>query len=323
MSSADPHPTASSSLVGGTPAARPGRFGRRALLGTALGVAAVGAVGCQVDTGSGGSASRSAQAGKINIPDYPTPPEASGTVSWLDSGDLKSVFETAVLDAYTGKHPKIKNDYQGTSWETIRQVVSVGIRNGSAPDVFALPPDIPAQTAIAQGWVRPIEDLLPDFDAWRARWPKTALIPGIHIFDGQVYNFPLNSSRRLDKLLFVDTANLKKAGYDDPIATIKTWDDIHTALSRSVAQGSSGLMIGKDGLASTVAGLATTIGWTGSLNSWSGMDMRPGNTGTTPRRSCRRSSSWPGWSRTSSSCRASSPWWTRTPASSSPPARAP
>lgn len=255
---------------------RSGRIARRTLLGTVLAAVTAGAVGCQVDTGTGSSATRSAEAGKIKIPDYATKPEASGTVSWLDSGDLKSVFETAVLDAYTAKYAKIKNDYQGTSWETIRQVVSVGIRNNSAPDVFALPPDIPAQTAIAQGWVQPIEKLLPDFESWRAKWPKTALIPGIHIFDDKVYNFPLNSSRRLDKLLFVDSANLKKAGYDDPIAAIKTWDDIHEALTKSVAKGSSGLMIGKDGLAATVAGLATTVGWSGSLNSWTGLDMKTG-----------------------------------------------
>jgi multiple sugar transport system substrate-binding protein len=254
---------------------RSSRFGRRGLLGTALAAAGAAAVGCSVDTGSSDSAGKAA-AGSIKIPDYPTDPEKSGTVSWLDSGDLKSVFETAVLDAYTAKFPSIKNDYQGTSWDTIRQVVSVGIRNNSAPDVFALPPDIPAQTAIEQDWVQPIEELIPDFDAWRTKWPKTALIPGIHIFDNKVYNFPLNSSRRLDKMLFVDSANLKKAGYDDPISSIKNWADIRTALTKSVAKGSSGLMIGKDGLAATVAGLATTVGWSGSLNSWPGMDMKTG-----------------------------------------------
>ena len=119
MSSTTPHTLESAAL--GAPAGRSSSalLGRRALLGTALTAAAAGVVGCQVDTGSGGSAARSSQAGKINIPDAGKP-EESGTVSWLDSGDLKSVFETAVLDAYTAKYPKIKN---GKASTFLRRVV--------------------------------------------------------------------------------------------------------------------------------------------------------------------------------------------------------
>jgi multiple sugar transport system substrate-binding protein len=251
------------------------RIARRTRLGSALAGVAAATVGCQVDTGSAGAGVQSTAA-KINFPDYPTTVESSGTVRWLDSGDLKSVFETAVLDAFSSKHAKIKTDYQGTSWETVRQVLSLGIRNGSAPDVFQLPPDIPPQTAISENWVRPIQDLIPDFDTWRGHWSKTALIPGVHIFDDKVYSFPLNSSRRLDKMMFVDTANFKAAGYDDPVAQIKNWDDIHTALTKVVATGKSGLMIGRDGLGATVQGLATTLGWKGALNGWQGMDMKTG-----------------------------------------------
>jgi multiple sugar transport system substrate-binding protein len=264
-------------LPGAQPTSAAIRIGRRTLLGSVLAGAAAAAVGCSVDTGSAeGPGGSSAAQSKIKFPDYSTQVEAGGTVRWLDSGDLKSVFETAVLDAFSAKHTKIKNDYQGTSWDTVQQVLSLGIRNSSAPDVFQLPPAIPAQTAIAQKWVQPIEDLIPDFDNWRKQWPKTALIPGVHIFDGKVYSFPLNSSRRLDKMMFVDTANLKAAGYDDPIAQIKNWDDIHTALGKVVKTGKSGLMIARDGLGATVQGLATTLGWKGSLNSWQGMDMKTG-----------------------------------------------
>lgn len=251
------------------------KFGRRSLLGSALALTGVGALGCQVDAGSGGS-STSGAGSTIKFPDYPTKIESAGTLRWLDSGDLKSVFEKAALDAFTAKHPKIKNDYQGTGWETVRQELSLGFRNNSAPDVFNLPPDIPAQTAIAQGWVQPLDHLLPDPDAWREHWPETALIPGIHVFDDKIYTFPLNSSRRLSQLLMVDSDNLKAAGYDDPIAAITTWDDIHTALTKVVATGKAGLNIARDSLGGVVQGLATTLGWRGSLNGWTGMDMKTG-----------------------------------------------
>lgn len=257
----------------------PARVGRRALLGggaSLLAAASAGLTGCEIDTSTGtGSASDAT----IDFPDFATTVEESGTLSWLDSGDLKSVFETAVLRAFSSRHPKINNKYQGAGWETVQQVLSVGMRNESAPDVFALPPNnsIPAQTAIDQGWVQPIEDLIPDFAGWRKNWPQTALIPGIHIFNDKLYNFPLNSGRRLDKMLFLDSANMQKADYTDPAQQIKTWDDIYQALKRAVAAGTSGLMLARDGLAATVSALATSIGWKGMLGgSWSGIDFSTG-----------------------------------------------
>lgn len=261
---------------GAQPFVRPGSIARRTLLGSAVAAATLGVAGCQVDTGTGDPRPGDDSVGRIDFPDYSTTVEESGTLGWLDSGDLKSIYEKAVLDALTVKYPKIKNDYQGTGWETIQQVLSVGMRNNSAPDVFQLPPEIPPQTAIAQKWVRPIEDLIPDFDTWRKNWPDTALIPGVHVFDDVLYNYPLNSSRRIDKLMFVDSANLKKAGYDDPIAQIKNWDDIHAALTKVVESGSTGLLVAGDGLAPTVAALATSVGWSGSSNGWSGLDMKTG-----------------------------------------------
>lgn len=266
------------------------KLGRRTLLGSALALTGAGLIGCSVDTGSSstpnsgssgatnpspGSSATSGATG-IDFPSYSTKLESSGTVRWLDSGDLKSVFETAVLNAFTAKNPTLKNDYQGTSWDTVEQVLSLGLRNSSAPDIFDLPPTITSQTAIAQGWVRPLDDLIPDFDTWRKQWPATGLIPGIHVFNNKVYTFPLNSSRRLDKMLFVDTVNMKAAGYDDPIAQIKNWDDIYTALQKVVKTGKAGLMLGYDQLGATVQGLATTIGWLGALNGWAGMNMKTG-----------------------------------------------
>jgi len=251
------------------------KLGRRSFLASGLTLTGAGLLGCSVDTGSGSTGAPTASS-KINFPTYSSKLESTGTVRWLDSGDLKSVFEKAVLTAFSTKNPQLKTDYQGTSWDTVQQVLSLGFRNSSAPDIFNLPPNIPAQTAIAQDWVRPLDDLIPDFAHWRKAWPQTALIPGIHVFDDKVYTFPLNSSRRLDKMMFVDSANMKAAGYDDPIAQIKNWDDIHTALKKVVATGKAGLMIGQDALGSTVQGLATTLGWRGSLNGWAGMDMKTG-----------------------------------------------
>lgn len=77
-------------------------------------------------------------------------------------------------------------------------------------------------------------------------------------------------------MLFFDTKNLKAAGYDDPAQQISTWEEVHTALTKVVRTGKSGLMLGRDVIGDTVQSLAITLGWRGSLNGWAGMDMKTG-----------------------------------------------
>ena len=76
-------------------------------------------------------------------------------VLWMDSGDLKAVFIGAVIDAFGEQFPEVTTKYDGSGWDQVNQVVPLGIRNGSAPDVFALPQNVPAETAINEGWVQP------------------------------------------------------------------------------------------------------------------------------------------------------------------------
>ena len=127
---------------------------RRRLLGVAaFGTVTAALTGCQVDTSTGGGTDGRQAANKIKIPDYPGDlPTADVTIRWTDSGDLKSVFEKAVLVAYTAKHSNIKTNYQGSGWDTVNQEIPLGVRNNSAPDIFAIPNNVPAATAINEGW---------------------------------------------------------------------------------------------------------------------------------------------------------------------------
>lgn len=245
---------------------------RRGLLGAlALGGAA-GLAGCQVDTGDAGGGS-STDATKIEFPDYSTTLTGDDVdFRWCDSGGLKSVFEESVLTAFTAKHANIKTKYQGSGWPTVNQVVPLGIRNHSAPDVFALPQGMPGATAVLQKWVQPLDQIIPDFDAWRSGFPDTAFVPGRHVFNDKIYSFPLSSDRRLSYMDFYDSGNMKAAGYDDPVEQITTWDDLHTALAKVVKIGKVGVMIGADGLSGVVTMLAQSAGWKAA----GGMDFATG-----------------------------------------------
>jgi len=246
---------------------------RRALLGGLTATGAATLVGCQVDTGTPTDPGAAGDGNEIKIPDYGTDlPTEEITFRWTDSGDLKSVYEKAVLSAFTAEHPNIKTDYQGSGWDTVNQVVPLGIRNGSAPDVFAVPNNVPAATAVTEGWVKPLEEVIPDFDTWRGYFPENAFVPGVHVFDDKIYSFPLSSDRRLGYMAFYDANNLAAAGYDDPVAQIKTWDDLHAALKKVVDSGKVGMMIGADSLAGVVDMLAQSAGW----QAVGGMDLRQG-----------------------------------------------
>lgn len=248
-------------------------FTRRRLLGTAAVGTVAALTGCQVDTSTGGATANKQAANKIKIPDYPGDlPTGDVTLRWVDSGDLKSVFEKAVLEAYSSKHPNIKTNYQGSGWDTVNQEIPLGVRNNSAPDIFAIPNNMPVATAINEGWVRPIEDIVPDFDNWKANFGDGAFVPGVHVFNNKTYTFPLSSNRRLSFMSIYDAKNMAAAGYDDPVSQIKTWDDLYTALKKVTKKGNVGMMAGGDGLGDVIAFLASTAGWRGI----GGMDFRTG-----------------------------------------------
>lgn len=247
---------------------------RRTLLGAAAASAVAAVAGCSVDTSTGSGAGNPAQASnKIKIPNYPGKlPQGDVTLRWVDSGDLKSVFEKAVLTAYTAKHKNIKTNYQGSGWDTVNQVVPLGVRNNSAPDIFAIPNNVPVATAINEGWVQPIENLIPNFDSWKANFGDGAFVPGVHIFNNKTYTFPLSSAKRLSFMDIYDVKNMTAGGYDDPASQITTWDDLYAALKKVVKNGYVGLMAGGDGLGDVISFLATTVGWRGL----GGMDFKTG-----------------------------------------------
>lgn len=157
---------------------------------------------------------------------------------WVDSGDSKALFFRAYFDAFTQKHPNIKFDYLGIPWTEIEQIVTLGVRNGNAPDVFQVPNTIPVAEAVREGWVRPIDDVVPNFEAWQAAFPPASFIEGINVFNGRVYTFPRSTSKRGLHLMFFNRAYLQEAGYD-PATTPLTWDTFRDA-ARKVTEAGGG-----------------------------------------------------------------------------------
>ncbi|ASK66270.1 hypothetical protein CFK39_11075 [Brachybacterium avium] len=248
------------------------RFRRRSLIGGAAALAA-GLSACSVETGSGTGAEEVAAGSEDFSFDFDADASQATALSWMDSGDLKALFIDPVITSFGEQFPEIQVQYDGSGWDQVNQVVPLGIRNGSAPDVFALPQNVPAESAISEGWVQPLDDAIPDFAEWKAGFPDTALINGVHVFDGKVYSWPMNSTRRLDITQYISHEAAEAAGVSTPVESVSTWDDLRSLAKEITASGTPGILSTSDHLDIVIANLANTAGWLGNSE---GMNMRTG-----------------------------------------------
>ena len=200
-------------------------------------------------------------------------PTGNVTFTWMDSDDLKAMFEQPFFDAYHKAHPNITIHYDGFAWSQINEIVPLGVRNGNAPDVFAMPQNVPPAEAVNQGWVSPLDDVIPNFSQWRAAFPFGALIPGVHVFNGKVYTFPATSNKRLGHMTMYNLDYMQQAGYD-PASNPLTWDQFRAAAKKMTDQGKGqyyGLMLAGQsapGLAGVVSDLAQLAGAVGGGTNW-------------------------------------------------------
>lgn len=174
---------------------------------------------------------------QITVPDVTVQlPTEDVIFRWVDSGDSKALFFNEYFQDFTNKYPNIKFDYLGLPWTEIEQVVSLGVRNGNAPDVFQVPTSIPPAEAVNAGWVKPIDDVIPNFAAWQAAFPPSSFVEGINVFNGRVYTFPRSTSKRGVHMTFYNAPQMQAAGYD-PATTPLTWDTFRDAAKKITTAG--------------------------------------------------------------------------------------
>jgi len=185
--------------------------------------------------------------GEIVIPDSGIEiPSDDITFRWIDSGDLKALFYREFHAAYMEKYPNIEIQYDALPWPEINRIVPLGVQSGDAHDIFAMPQDIPSTQAVAEGWVAPLDDLIPNFEEWKGRFPLGSFIDGVHVFDGLTYTFPQTSSKRYWSMTFYNTEIMEQAGYDLEAERL-TWDQFREAARVVTEQGQGqyyGLILG-------------------------------------------------------------------------------
>lgn len=167
--------------------------------------------------------------------------------------------------AYQEKHPNITIQYDALPWTEINRIVPLGVQNGDAHDIFAMPQEVPSSQAVAEGWVAPLDDIIPNFEEWKARFPIGAFLDGVHVFDEKTYTFPQMSSKRYWTMNFYNTEYVTNAGYDLENERL-TWDQYREAARKITEQGQGqyyGVIFGaksKDRLATFVRNLGRMAG---------------------------------------------------------------
>jgi multiple sugar transport system substrate-binding protein len=171
--------------------------------------------------------------------------KANGPFRWIDSGDQKAVFFKAFLPAYN-KARGITSNYDGLPWQEIAQVLPLGVRNGNAQDAICLPLNMSPGLAVTSGWVQPLDGLIPDLAAWKAKFPPGAFLEGLTDFDGKTYGLPYTSGKVTSVHVLFNRKYMTDAGYD-PEKTPLTWTTFRDAAKKITAAGKGshyGLIIG-------------------------------------------------------------------------------
>lgn len=228
-----------------------GQLSRRQALrlagGTATAAIAGNALtpGALAPTGTGSPVPVTSPAAITIVPTGAQLPTEPTNFTWMVRGDgPKGTFYEKFFPQYEQAHPNITVQYDGLPPAELTRLLPLGIRNGNAPDCFEVTDTIPAYQMVREGWVQPVDDILPNFEEWKATVPPGVLVDGITVFDGKVYGFPYLSNKVYQTLILYNTTYMQQAGYD-PSTEGLTWHTFREAARKITEQGQSDYWVQK------------------------------------------------------------------------------
>lgn len=178
--------------------------------------------------------------GPIKIYDYGLDlPTEDVTYRWADHQGVRVPFHQALQAAFMEVHPNIKIEYDSLG-QDLAELLAVGVQSGDAHDVLPSGAGILAPQAVREGWITALDDIIPDFEQWKAAFPESTFMPGINEFDGKVYLMPMYSAKLHRKLMFYNVALMQEAGYD-PNEKVLSWDEFRDAAKKVTENGAYGL----------------------------------------------------------------------------------
>jgi multiple sugar transport system substrate-binding protein len=247
---------------------------RRTTLRAAAGAAAIAAGGFPAMAGATMQSTPAAAAypllledGPIKIYDYGLDlPTDDVTYRWADHQGVRVPFHQALQAAFMEAHPNISIEYDSLG-QDLAELLAVGVQSGDAHDVLPTNAGILAPQAVQEGWIAALDDLVPDFEQWKAAYPENTFMPGINVFNDKTYVLPMYSAKLHRKLLFYATELVEATGYD-PAAGPLSWEEFRDAAKKVTDAGSYGLVNAGGPGANFVETLAELSGAHGGEFNW-------------------------------------------------------
>ena len=177
--------------------------------------------------------------GPIKIYDYGVPlPTDDVSFRFADHQGVRVPFQQALHAAFTEAHPNIEITYDSLG-QDLAELLVVGMQSGDAHDIIPMNAGISIPQGVAEGWLAPLDEVIPNFADWKAAYPENTFLPGVNVFDDKTYACPMYSSRLHRNLLYFNTSLLQEAGYD-PAARPLTWDEFRDAAKKISESGNFG-----------------------------------------------------------------------------------
>ncbi len=192
------------------------------------------------------------------------------SIQWWDHyAPLEALLEQQFA-AYTEANPDVTVERTLYNLPELGQSLQLAFNSDQAPDVHAIASlNVPTSRLVAEGWFTPIGEYVSD--EFVARFPEGTLLEGLHLFDGQLYSFPMFSFRSHSSLLWFNKQVVEAAGID-PETGPQTWDEFRQAAT-AVTESGGGRTFGwiqaiqlSDRLGAQVLELAQTAGGTGAID---------------------------------------------------------
>jgi multiple sugar transport system substrate-binding protein len=178
--------------------------------------------------------------GPIKIYDYGIDlPTDDVTFRWADHQGVRVPFHQALHTAFMEAHPNITVAYDSLG-QDLAELLAVGVQGGDAHDVLPSGAGILTPQAVREGWITALDDIIPDFEQWKAAFPENTFMPGINVFNDKTYLMPMYSAKLHRKLLFYNSQLLEQSGYD-PGAKTLSWEEFRDAAKKVTDGGAYGL----------------------------------------------------------------------------------
>lgn len=246
---------------------------RRVLELGAVGAGAGLAAGC-TDTSGQSNTRKKVSEGDFKIPDRKIP-QGKAKLSLTDSDDTLKDFWKPFIKAYQKKHDNVTITYKGLDWPSLNQSVTLGLRQGHPPDVFFLPNTITTAQAVKENWVGAWDDIVPDWENVKKKFPVGQLADGKTDFDGKTYVLPTAAHDRFNQLMLFNKKMVEKADFD--LSEIISWEDYRKLLKKITKQGDGKYYGTIIGLKQSGAGSMSTLAqMAGVRNGITGVDYKTG-----------------------------------------------